>query len=236
MNRLATLSTLLVFGLFSCKTKAQIASQSFIDTNVDSLEYLIYYPKDYKSTSAEKYPLLLFLHGGGQSGSDINKVRQHGIPNLIENGKEFPFIVLAPQNPHLNKYWEEAPVMALLEKVIKEENVDADRIYLTGYSRGAFGAWSLAMQYHHVFAAIFPVSGAVPASYAIWMEKIPIWIFHGEDDPIISIKESEGIVSKLKELGHEPRFTRYPNTKHNAWDSAYATTELYEWMLSQKKK
>ena len=236
MNRSIFLISLMLTMCYGLYAQEQNPSKTFVDQREDSLKYLIYYPKNYDSTSQKKVPLLLFLHGGGQSGADIKKVRKHGIPKLIESGKEFPFILLAPQNPHLSKYWEEAAVMALLEKVMQDKNVDPDRVYLTGYSRGAFGAWSLAMQYHDIFAALAPVSGAVPASYAIWMEKIPIWIFHGEDDPIISIKESEGIVTKLKELGHDPRFTRYPDTKHNAWDSAYAKSELYEWMLAQKKK
>lgn len=201
----------------------------------ESIKYLIYLPEEYVD-GGESMPLLLFLHGGGESGTDIEKVKKHGPPMLIEKGKDFPFIVLSPQNKHVKKYWDEQAVIALLDHMIETQNIDQSRIYLSGMSRGGYGAWQLAIQYPEKFAALIAICGVAPSPYAGWIDKnMPIWVFHGEDDPVIPISESERMVKALENKGYQVKFTRYPNTGHDSWTETYNNEMIYEWMLNQRR-
>lgn len=200
-----------------------------IETN-----YFLYLPENYNSND-DPLPLLLFLHGGGESGSDAALLTKHGPPKMIADGKEFPFIVLAPQNPFLKKFWKPGMVITLLDRIIADYNVDVNRIYLTGLSRGALGAWMLLMNYPEYFAAAAPICGAAPTAYHMWVPDIPIWIFHGEDDETIPLEESIDIYQKLKATGKNVKLTTYPGTGHDSWTITYENDELYEWFLKHSK-
>lgn len=202
-------------------------------SDYEIIHYLLYLPEEYTTDVEEKFPLLLFLHGGGESGNDIEKVKTHGPPKLIEEGKEFPFLVLSPQNIYHKKFWDEQAVIALLDTILSRYNVDSNRVYLTGMSRGGYGAWTIAMQYPERFAALAPICGATPLPYARWIKDIPIWVFHGAQDETIPVEESIEIVNYLLELGADVKLTTYPNLGHNSWDTTYANPELYQWMLSK---
>jgi predicted peptidase len=203
----------------------------------EKLRYYLYYPEDYKVDSLEQFPLLLFLHGGGESGDSLVSVKRNGPPKLIVRGKQFPFLILAPQNPHRMKWWNTAAVMQLLDTIIANNRVDKRRIYLTGLSRGGGAAWELAVQYPDRFAALAVVCGMAPLPYAAWIDKkMPIWVFHGEEDESIPISESENMVKRLLGMGYQVRFTRYPGVGHDAWIQAYDTEELYEWFMEQARK
>ncbi len=162
-------------------------------------------------------------------------IKRNGPPKLIVQGKKFPFLILAPQNPYQKKWWNTRAVKQLLDAVVKENRVDKRRIYLTGLSRGGGAAWELAVQYPETFAAMAVVCGMTPVPYASWINKnMPIWVFHGEEDKSIPVTESENMVNKLKEMGHEIRFTKYPGVGHNSWVKAYDTEELYDWFVTQQ--
>lgn len=118
----------------------------------------------------------------------------------------------------------------------KEYRVDKSRIWVAGLSRGGYGAWRMAIQYPERFAALVAVCGETPDHYAKWLGDMPIWVFHGEKDRTISIKESDEMVAALKKNGNPVRYTKYPDTGHNAWDQAFSDPELYKWLLAQKKK
>jgi predicted peptidase len=204
---------------------------------IETLKYYLYYPKGYAETGSRKFPLLLFLHGGGDSGDSLARLKSSGPPKLITKGQEFPFMVLAPQNPHKKEWWNTKAVIQLLDTVVANNNVDRNRIYLTGLSRGGGAAWQLAVQYPEKFAAMAVVCGMTPVPYAAWINKdMPIWIFHGEEDKSIPISESEQMVAKLKEMGYSVKFTRYKGVGHDSWTRAYSTPELYEWFMEQRKK
>jgi predicted peptidase len=149
-----------------------------------SLPYLLYTPKDYEGFEKE-FPLVLFLHGGGERGTDLDLVKLHGIPKKIEEGMELPFIVLSPQCPG-NTIWENEldALHALLEKIIEEYQVDKSRIYLTGLSMGGNGAWHLAADYPSKFAAVVPICGwanplfGFPERIQV-LKDVPVWAFHG---------------------------------------------------------
>ncbi len=233
MKRTTALSFIafLCLGLVSAQ---QSAHQVILKPELE-LQYLLYLPDGYASDSESEFPLLLFLHGGGESGSDLDRVKTHGPPSMIEEGHSFPFLVLTPQNPHPRKLWNETALVALLDKIEKEYRVDRSRVWIAGLSRGGYGAWRMAVQYPDRFAALVAICGETPDHYARWLGQMPIWVFHGEEDRTISIRESDEMVAALRKNGNPVRYTKYPDTGHNAWDKAFSAPELYTWLLAQKK-
>lgn len=203
----------------------------------EPLRYYLYFPESYQTSKNEKFPLLLFLHGGGESGDSLSTIKSNGPPKLIAEGKQFPFLILAPQNPFKKKWWNTRAVAQLLDSVVANNRVDKNRIYLSGLSRGGAAAWEMAVQYPDKFAALAVVCGMTPIPYASWInKKMPIWVFHGEEDRSIPISESEAMVNKLLEMGYNVKFTRYKDVGHSAWEKAYNTEELYNWLILQKKE
>ncbi len=233
---IALMVTILLQGC-AAQSKSQLINGSMETVVTEKLRYYLYYPEDYKVDSLEQFPLLLFLHGGGESGDSLVTVKRNGPPKLIARGKQFPFLILAPQNPHRTKWWNTEAVMQLLDTIVAKNRVDKKRIYLTGLSRGGGAAWELAVQHPDKFAAMAVVCGMAPLPYAAWIDKkMPIWVFHGEDDESIPISESENMVNRLLGMGYQVRFTRYPGVGHDAWIQAYDTEELYEWFMEQARK
>ena len=207
------------------------------DRGVDTMNYLVRYPPGYERDTAD-WPLILVLHGGGNSGSDLSRVRESGLPKELDGGLQLPAIVLAPQNRFVSGFWDHVALSQLLDDFVAANRVDERRLYLTGFSRGGLGAWMLAMHDRGRFAALAPVCGAVPHSYYVWVDKeLPIWIFHGAQDTSIYLSESVDMVEELaRHMVIQPRFTVYEGTAHNAWGEAYATPELYDWLLAQRRR
>lgn len=230
-------SIILCLLLFQgCSAQSQLIADEKETVSVENLQYFLYYPKEYEEEKNDKFPLLLFLHGGGESGGTLEDLKTNGPPKLLAEGKEFPFLILAPQNPHKRKWWNTRAVVQLLDTIIKNNRVDVNRIYLTGLSRGGGAAWELAVQYPDKFAAMAVVCGMTPVPYAGWINKnMPIWVFHGTEDKSIPISESENMVNKLDEMGYDVRFTKYDGVGHNSWVQAYNTEELYNWFMEQKR-
>lgn len=202
----------------------------------ETLEYFLYYPPDYPKETDKKFPLLLFLHGGGESGASLDMIRKNGLPKLVSEGAEFPFLILAPQNPHKKQWWNVRAVMGLLEEVVSDNRVDPDRIYLTGLSRGGNACWELATQFPDTFAAMAVVCGMAPVPYAHWIDRnLAIWVFHGTEDPVIPFSESRQMVQKLEGMGYDVRLTAYQGVGHNSWERAYREEGLYEWFLQHSR-
>ncbi len=196
--------------------------------------YLLYLPEDYKKDPEKKWPLMLFLHGAGERGSDLNKVKAHGPPKIVEGKKDFPFIVVSPQCPE-NAWWEPFQLIALLDEIQAAYRVDPDRVYLTGLSMGGFGTWDLATRYPDRFAAIAPICGGGNPVLARRIRDIPAWVFHGDKDPLVPIARSEEMVEALKRAGADIKFTRYEGVSHDSWTKSYENQELYTWFLSHKR-
>jgi len=240
MNRITSFITqatiiICLFSVQSCSAQSQLISDEKETVSVEKMKYYLYFPKGYEEEKNDKFPLLLFLHGGGESGGELEELKTNGPPKLLAEGKEFPFLILAPQNPHKKKWWNTRAVMQLLDTIIATNRVDTDRIYLTGLSRGGGAAWELAVQYPDKFAALAVVCGMTPVPYASWINKnMPIWVFHGTEDKSIPISESENMVKRLEDMGYDVKFTRYEGVGHNAWVKAYTTEELYTWFMKQK--
>lgn len=238
MNKLIYTSLLLsFFFLGSCAGQSRLIDNELETVTTENLQYYLYYPKDYDKNEEEDFGLLLFLHGGGESGAELEEIKKNGPPKLLVEGKEFPFLVLAPQNPHKRKWWNIHAVNQLLDEIVATNRVDPNRIYLTGLSRGGSAAWDLAVQYPKKWAALAVVCGMAPVPYAHWIDKkLPIWVFHGDSDEVIPVAESDAMVSKLKEMGYDVSYTKYEGVGHNSWSRAYTMDELYEWMENQKRE
>ncbi len=231
---LGLLLLLLTQGCASQK-QPQLLDASMDTQLAEKLDYYLYFPKNYEAKEEAQFPLLLFLHGGGESGDTLTALKRNGPPKLIVEGREFPFLILAPQNPHPKQWWNTRAVKQLLDTVAAHHRIDKKRIYLTGLSRGGGAAWEMAVHYPETFAAMAVVCGMTPLPYASWINRdMPIWVFHGEEDASIPISESETMVAKLKEMGYDVTFTKYPNVGHNAWTPAYTTDALYEWFIEQR--
>lgn len=198
------------------------------------LNYLLHLPEPYEQRADETWPLILFLHGAGERGNDIEKVKIHGIPKIAERNPAFPFIACSPQCPK-DSDWriERDAVMALLDEIVTGYRVDKRRIYLTGLSMGGYGTWDLACEYPGEFAAIVPICGGGNPERAKALIHTPVWVFHGAQDNIVPIRESEKMVERLQAIGGDVKFTVYPDANHNSWTETYDNPELYEWMLGQ---
>ena len=223
----------LVLSLSLMTSQLLLAQQSVHQSEAAGLQYLKYLPRDYEADTQD-FPLLLFLHGGGETGDNIELVKKHGPPKLVDRGKEFPFIVISPQNPE-NKLWNDAALKQLIDEVIDEHQVDESRIYLTGMSRGGFGTWRMAIQHPEMFAAIVPICGGGTPSYAHWLKDVPVWAFHGVKDRVIPLSSTVAMVEALQQAEGNVKLTTYPDTGHDSWTATYNNPAVYDWLLSHRK-
>jgi predicted peptidase len=247
MKRSKNISILFVCVLLGACISGKLAAaperqqvQSFEKTIYKEahLNYLLYLPKEYGKMD-KKWPMILFLHGVGESGGDPNLVTKQGLPKLIAQGKDFDFIIVSPQCPK-NNWWSDltAELNALVDDITARYEVDTSRLYVTGLSMGGFGTWSLIQKYPDKFAAAAPICGGgdtVMAKYRL--AKMPIWVFHGAKDDIVPLSKAEEMVEALKKAGSQNvQFTVYPEAGHDSWTETYNNPQLYQWFLSHEKK
>jgi predicted peptidase len=202
------------------------------------LDYLLYLPADYNRQTDKKWPLILFLHGSGERGTDVNLVKVHGPPKVVETEPDSPakqFIIVSPQCPP-GQWWNVGDLDALLDDVIGRYDVDVKRVYLTGLSMGGFGTWDLAMATPNRFAAIAPMCGGGQVDLAARLKDLPIWIFHGDADTSVPVRRSEEMFNALQQLKADVKFTKYPGVGHDCWTRSYDNPELYAWFLSHKRR
>ena len=260
---IANRSWLLLFALslvVATRGNAQRAETGFLDRSVvignESYPYQVYVPSGYSTRT--DWPVILFLHGSGESGSDGLLQTSVGLPAAIrQNSKRFPAVVILPQIPP-DSQWVGAPAeaaFAALTQTMREFKVDPQRVYLTGLSRGGHGTWYIAYRHPEMFAAIAPICGWVterpdsrgsvnvvpPADGAEFpalarrLGKIPIWIFHGEMDTSVLVKYSREPAAALKAASADVRYTEYLGMGHNVWDATYASDEFLHWLFAQRR-
>lgn len=201
-----------------------------------------------------KYPLVLFLHGAGERGTDNEKQLVHGVKMFANEAmqKRYPCFVVVPQCPE-KTMWVDIPwdspqpkmpatpnsnhvtLIGLLDKVEMDFPIDPDRRYVTGLSMGGFGTLEMVVRHPERFAAAAPVCGGSDLSRLPVASKLPFWFFHGAKDTVVRVERSREAVAVLKKAGAEPRYTEYPDVAHDSWNKAYATPELYEWLFAQKR-
>jgi predicted peptidase len=249
-----TLGLLIILTLSVCSTmkaKAQSPNPALTAKTLKwkvaragETHYLAYVPKDYNRKDAKRWPLMLFLHGAGERGTDLQRVAIHGPPSLVKQGREFPFILIAPQCPE-GERWQDEALLQLLDQVVHDYAVDTNRVYLTGLSMGGYGTWKLGVAHPERFAAIVPICGGgetidvllAARERAEALKSLPVWAFHGAKDPVVPLAESERMVNALKKLGsQEVKLTVYPEAQHNSWAETYNNPEVYEWLLKHSRK
>ena len=192
-------------------------------------DYLLYTPENWDES--KKFPLLVFLHGAGERGDDIAFAGRYGPFKYAAEGKNYPFVMVAPQCKS-NKYWGNylESLDLFLDDIIEKYNIDEKRIYLTGLSMGGTGTWHWLMASPERFAAAAPVCGTGICWYACRIAHKPIWVTHGTADTVVPYDESVRMIEFLKKSGGEPILTTLEGVGHNAWDYAY-TDELTDWFL-----
>ena len=240
-RRLLALLVALVapFGA-SCRSAAPLAGQSahLFEATVSrkvSYRYLLYVPKAYEADATKRFPLLLFLHGSGERGDDLAKVKVHGPPRQLDGRDDFPFVVVSPQCPD-DQRWQADALAALLDDVTRRLRIDAERVYVTGLSMGGRGTWDLAMSHPDRFAAIAPVCGGAIPDRACNLKGVPVRAFHGLKDDVVPLSESERVVEAVRRCGGTAELVVFPEAGHDSWTSAYSDASLWDWLLSHRRR
>jgi predicted peptidase len=236
------LGCVLALALGASEASAQAGVTGFIDKTMtidgSSHRYVVYIPRNY--TPERKWPVLLFLHGSGERGSDGVKQSQVGIGTAIRLYPErYPAIVVMPQCA-ANQRWDGAMAdfaLKALDQTVAELNGDPDRLYLTGLSMGGSGSWYIGTRHPGKFAAIVSICGRgeVP-EIASKLKDLPVWVFVGDQDRKETVDFGREVSAALKSAGStKSRYTEYPGVPHNSWDPAYAEKALAEWLFAQKR-
>jgi len=243
------LYTFLLISIFSCKNQNNNATNRLKDlqnqTDASDKDFnkltinqeAVYPYLNYEPESFEKdkeYALLIFLHGAGERGTDLEMLKVHGPPMQITNGKKFDCHVLAPLCP-LEVWWDEDRLEETLKDFMNKHKVDKQKIYLTGLSMGGYATWKWACKYPDHFAAIAPICGGGDPENVKAIKDIPTWAFHGAKDKVVDISESQKMVDALIAIDAEPKFTIYPEANHNSWTETYNNPEFYKWLFSHTK-
>jgi len=215
--------------------------------------FQVYLPEDWRRDDRKQWPIILFLHGRGERGSEGMWQTQIGLPQEVRDHPDrWPFIIVMPQCP-LGAVWTDPEILAMAIATLDEEtaefHADPDRAYLTGLSLGGYGAWELARSYQHRWAAIVIAASGVfwsyaperwqevatlPAEYARPLGRTPVWLFHGLDDPVVAPRESELMFDAFKAEGGHVRLWLYQALKHDCWTRAFNEPELPRWLLAHR--
>jgi len=198
-----------------------------------TVRYLIALPEDYDTQ--DKCPLIVFLHGRGEWGNDLNRVKIHGPPKNVKENNTTPFIIVSPQSPR-GEWWNVEKLSKLLDHILATTKADPQRVYLTGLSMGGFGTWAWAVKEPERFAAAIPVCGGGAPKDAERLVDLPIWAFHGAKDNVVALSRSEVMVDAIqKSGGTKVKLTVYPEARHDSWTKTYENSEIYEWLLSHRR-
>ncbi|MEO7801336.1 MAG: prolyl oligopeptidase family serine peptidase [Ginsengibacter sp.] len=250
-------STLLLLLFVLCNfagvSQSRFSYNAFSNQKGDSLKYRLLYPD---ANNMRKYPLIIFLHGSGERGSDNEAQLKWGVQAFAtdENMMAHPALVVAPQCPE-NQSWsnfsrakatadtrlQTTPakpmelLMGLIQQLIKTMPVDTNRIYITGLSMGGFGTYDAIERYPNLFAAAVPVCGGGDITKAVDIAKLPIWIYHGAEDPSVDVQYSIDMLNALTKAGAHPGYTQYPESGHFSWLGAYSDKLMIEWLFRQHK-
>ena len=249
MKNIQVLLCMILVTIMACTKKEGHWSKVAAD-----IPYQIFFPANYDSDKI--YPLILFLHGAGERGNDNEKQLVHIAPHLSSDTvqNKFPSILVFPQCP-TDGYWAHVntkagkwtvkssnsptpsmeKVIKLLDKIIMEEKVDKERVYIGGLSMGGFGTFDLLSRKPNTFAAAIPICGGGDTSKVQLYKDVPLWNFHGSMDNVVPVKLSQSTISKLVEVGGTPRYTEYPEGTHNVWTTAFQEKDLLPWLFSQSK-
>jgi predicted peptidase len=203
----------------------------------------VYTPSNYLTDGSRKSPLLLFLHGLGESGNgNFELLKKHGPPRLSSTLDRFGFVIVSPQHAlpvsmeDVPTAWRPDVLMSLVEQVCEKMSIDRDRIYVTGLSMGGFGTWRLVATHPDRFAAAIPICGGGEIEWADRLNTVPIWAFHGAKDSVVPLARSKEMVDAVQAMGGDVKLRIYPEAAHDSWTKTYDNPEIYEWMLRHSRK
>lgn len=197
------------------------------------IQYVVKYPD--KFDDCEKYPVILFLHGAGTRGNDIEVLLNNPYFRITDAMDDYPFITFAPlcsANTWFDIFGELKEFVCML---IEKDCVDNKRVYLMGASMGGYATWQLGMSMPEYFAAMVPICGGGMYWNAGRLVEIPIWAFHGKKDTTVLMEESLKMVDAVNQYGGNAKITVYPDNGHDAWSDTYANQDVFNWMLEHKK-
>jgi predicted peptidase len=204
-------------------------------TRVVSGRFLLFLPAGFQAHGRTRYPLLIFLHGSGEAGKDLEQVKAHGPPNLVASRPDFPFIVASPQAPS-GRDFDPDELNAMLDELLAQLPVDPDRVYLTGLSLGGIWSYGWASLNPGRFAAIAPVCGTWDADEACKLKSLPIWAFHGAKDDSVPVEGDQAMVAAINACGGNAKISVYPDVGHDVWNVAYDDPKLYAWLLQHRRQ
>jgi len=226
-----------------------------VELNGATYHFQVYLPETFRRDDKKPWPVILFLHGRGERGSEGMWQTQNGLPQAVRDHPErWPFVIVMPQCPLANYLTDPemlSMALAALDRETQEFHLDTERTYLTGLSMGGYGAWELARLHPRRWAAVAIVAGGVfwsyaperwqqattlPVEYAHAVGRLPLWIFHGSDDPIVVPRQAEMMFEAVKTAGGRVRLWVYQGVKHDCWTRAYNEPELPRWFLSHRSK
>lgn len=200
--------------------------------------YAVFVPRDY-AAAAEPWPVIVFLNGSGECGTDGQRQLTQGLyPAMINDPKSWPFIAVFPQKPERDPLWRQYDgyVMACLRDVQAKYRTDPARVYLTGLSQGGGGTWSIASLHPEVFAAAAPVCGINdPKLDFAAFRNLPVWAFHGGKDDVVKPEVTTRIAESIRAAGGEVEVTIYPDLNHGCWDRTYRDMKLGAWLLKHRR-
>lgn len=207
-----------------------------------------------KAEAGKQYPLVLFLHGAGERGSDNKAQLKHGVNDILKGAAALgeSVFLIAPQCPAEGWWTAAAPdqrerkeaggkdslpeaVLALIEETAEKHPIDSTRIYITGLSMGGFGTWDMLARSPKTWAAAIPICGGGDPSSVRKFKHIPIRIFHGDADDVVPAKNSELMAAALEDANGKAELTMYPGVGHNSWTQTYKNPEVIKWLFAQKK-
>lgn len=197
--------------------------------------YLVYMPATLDATPSVRWPVILFLHGAGERGTDPSPLAELGPLAYARAHADFPFLVAAPLCPP-QQGWSPDLVIALLDVLVETYPVDTDRVYLTGFSMGGWGTWETAIDFPDRFAAIAPLCGRTIPLLAFRLWQMPVWVFHGAQDDVVPVHGSREMITVLREMGNpKVQYTEYPDLGHDVWTMTYRDPALYAWFLQHRR-
>lgn len=233
MNTKLKYLPLFLVGLFCSVNAQEIKAELKKEIKKEQkISYILDYPENAKG----KVPLMVFLHGSGERGDNLEMVKAHG-PFTYKNLFPEPVAILAPQCPK-DVWWDTEAVFYLIKEIQQKYQIDDSRIILTGLSMCGWGTLKLAMEHPELLSAVVPVCAPVDRLMKVRVSQykdLPMKIFHGGNDDIVSPMNSIEIYQEIKKVNKNVELTIFPDDNHNSWDSTYSNPKLYEWMLAQKK-
>lgn len=204
-----------------------------------TVKFWFFQPSDDSAKTDAGYPLLLFLHGGGEGGDNLEVLKKYGPPKLCadpERSKTWKFFTVSPQC-NQGAGWSPKQLLLLIDAVCEKYPIDRSRVYVTGPSMGGVGTWGCAAIGEGKIAAVAPLCGHLSSVEAAATVKMPLWAFHGDADNVVSLERDRACVEAVQANGNEDvKFTVYPRVGHNCWDITYDNEELYDWFLSKSLK